>query len=59
VAQIVTDPLAKWETWVQTLGWEDPLEVGMAPHSGILAWSIPMDRGDWHATIHEVANSQT
>ena len=47
------------EIWVRTLGWEDPLEVGMATHSGILAWSIPMDRGDWHAAIHEVANSQT
>ena len=59
VAQIVTNPLAKWETQARTLGWEDPLEVGMATHSGILAWSIPMDRGDWHAAIHEVANSQT
>ena len=29
------------ETWVQYLGWEDPLEVGMATHSNILAWRIP------------------
>ena len=29
------------ETWVQSLGWEDPLEKGMATHSGILAWRIP------------------
>ena len=33
------------ETWVQSLGWEDPLEEGMATHSSILAWRIPMDRG--------------
>ena len=32
------------ETWVQSLGWEDPLEEGMAAHSNILAWRIPMDR---------------
>ena len=32
---------AMWETWVQTLGWEDPLEKGMATHSSILAWEIP------------------
>ena len=33
------------EIWVQSLGWEDPLEEGMANHSNILAWRIPMDRG--------------
>ena len=33
------------ETWVRSLGWEDPLEEGMATHSNILAWRIPMDRG--------------
>ena len=32
---------AMWETWVQSLGWEDPLEEGMATHSSILAWKIP------------------
>ena len=36
-----------WETWVGSLGWEDPLEEGMATHSSILAWRIPMDRGAW------------
>ena len=46
---------AMWETWVQSLGWEDPLEEGMA----ILAWRIPMDRGAWQATGHEVTKSQT
>ena len=41
VAQIVKNPPAVWETWVQSLGWEDPLEKGMAFHSSILAWGIP------------------
>ena len=34
-----------WETWVQLLDWEDSLEEGMATHSSILAWRIPMDKG--------------
>ena len=38
------------ETWVESLGWEDPLEEGMATHSNILAWRIPMNRGAWWAT---------
>ena len=42
-----------WETWVQSLGWEDPLEKGKATHSSILAWRIP-----W-TTVHGVAKSQT
>ena len=36
-----------WETGVQSLGWEDPLEKGKATHSSILAWRIPMDKGAW------------
>ena len=36
---------------------EDPLEEGMATHSSILSWRIPMDRGAWWATVHEVAES--
>ena len=47
------------ETWVQSLGQEDPLEEGMATYSSILAWRIPMDRGTWRATVHEVAESWT
>ena len=39
--------------------WEDPLEEGVATHSSILAWRIPMDRGTWQATDHGVAKSQT
>ena len=41
VAQMVKYPLAMRETWVQSLGWEDPLEKAMATHSSILAWKIP------------------
>ena len=41
VAQTLKNPPAKWETWVQSLGWEDTLEKGMATHSRILAWRIP------------------
>ena len=48
-----------WETWVLSLGWEDPLGKAMATHSSILAWRIPMDRGAWQATVHGVAKSQT
>ena len=47
------------ETWVGSLGWENPLEKGIAPHSSILAWRIPMDRGAWWATVHRVAKSWT
>ena len=57
MAQMVKNPLAIQETWVQSLGWEDPLEEGMATHSGILAWRIPMDRSAWEAIIHGVAKS--
>ena len=59
VAQLVKNPPVMWETWVWSLGWEDPLEEGMATQSSILAWRIPMDRGVWQATIHEVTKSQT
>ena len=59
VAQIVKNPPAMWETRVWSLGWEDPLEEGMATHSSILAWRIPMNRGDWWATVHGVEKSQT
>ena len=40
-----------------TLGWEDPLEEGMATHSSILAWIIPTDRGAWRTTVHGVTYS--
>ena len=41
VAQLVENQSAMWETWIQSLGWEDPLEKGKATHSSILAWRIP------------------
>ena len=41
VAQTVKNPTAMRETWVPSLGWEDPLEEGMATHSNILPWEIP------------------
>ena len=43
VAQLVKNPPAMRETWVWSLGWEDPLEKGKATHSSVLAWRIP-----WH-----------
>ena len=49
---------AMQETQVQSLGREDPLEEGMATHSSILAWRIPMDRRAWRAAVHRVAKSQ-
>ena len=59
VAQTVKNPPAMRETWVQALGWEDPLEEGMATHSSVLAWRISMDRGAWQARVHGVTKSQT
>ena len=56
---MVKYPPAVQETGVQSLGWEDPLEEGMATRSSILAWRIPMDRGAWQATVHGVTKSQT
>ena len=41
VAQLVKNVPAMWETWVRSLGWEDPLEKGKATRSSILAWRIP------------------
>ena len=43
VAQMVKNLPAMWETWVQSLGWKDPLEESLATHSSILAWRISMD----------------
>ena len=57
--QIVKILPAVWETSVQSLGWEDLLEEGMATHSSILAWEIPTDRGAWQAIVHGVTKSQT
>ena len=59
VAQSVKNLSEVQETWVHSLGWEKPLEEGMAMHSSILAWRIPMDRGAWKSTVHGVAKSRT
>ena len=55
MTQMVKNLPAVLETWVRSLGWNDHLEEGMAVHSSILAWRIPMDRG----AVHGVAKSQT
>jgi len=57
VAQTIKNPPAPWESWVQSLDWEDALEEVMATHSSILVWRIPTDRGDWWATVHGVTKS--
>ena len=54
MTQLVKNPPAMWETWVGSLGLEDPLEKGKATHSSILAWRIP-----WTCIVHGVAKSQT
>ena len=54
VGQTVKNSPAMQETWVRSLGWEDPLEEDMATYSSILAWRIPMDRRAWRATVHGV-----
>ena len=58
VAQMVKNLPAMREIWVQSLGWDDPLEKGMATHSSVLAWRIPMGRGAWWATVHGVTKSR-
>ena len=59
VAQLVKNLPAMPETQVQSLGWEDPLEDGVATHSSFLAWRISMDRGAWWAIVHSVTKSGT
>ena len=54
VAQLIKNPLAMWEAWVRSLGWEDPLETGKATHSSILAWRIP-----WTVSSMGLQKSQT
>ena len=56
---MVKIPCAMWETWFQSLVWEDPLEKGKATHSSIRAWRILMDREARWGTVHGVAKSQT
>ena len=53
VAQLVKNPPAIQETWLQSLGQEDLLEEGMATHSSVLAWRIPIRSGAWWATKNQ------
>ena len=59
VAQTVKNLPARQETWVRSLGREDPLEESLATPSSILAWRIPTDRGARGTTVHGVTKSQT
>ena len=59
VAQRIKHLPAMRETWVWSLGWEDPLEKEVATHSSILCLENPMDRGAWWATVHGEAKSWT
>ena len=59
VAQMVKNLPAMQETWILSLGCEDPLEEGMTTHSSILAWRILVNRGALWATVHGVAKSWT
>ena len=52
-ASLMVQP-AVWEPWVPSLGWEDPVEEGMATHARILACRIPMGRGAWWAMVHGI-----
>ena len=56
---MVKNPPAMWETWVRSLGWEDPLEEGMVTHSSILAWKIPWTEKPGGLQSMGVTKSQT
>ena len=59
LAQMVKNLPSVEETWVQSLGWEAPLEEGLATHSSILAWRIPVDREAQWATVYGVKELDT
>ena len=59
VTQMVKNLPAMWETWIWSLGWEDPLEKTMTTHFSILAWRTVMDKGAWWASICLVTKSLT
>ena len=65
MAQLVKNLAAMWDTWVQSLGWEDPMQkLGSYPAEGngyLIQYSgleNSMDRGTWQATVHGVAKSR-
>ena len=59
MAQLVKNLPEMWETWVGSLGWEDPLEEYMATYSNSLVWRIPTDRESQQAIVHGVTKSWT
>ena len=58
MAQVVKNLSAVWETWIWSLGWEDPLKKEMATQSSILAGESD-GQGEWQATVHGVTKSWT
>ena len=59
MAQMVKNSPTVQETWVQSLGWEDPLAKEIATHSGILAWKIPWTEEPGGATVYGIAKVWT
>ena len=59
MVEALKNPPAVQETWVRSLGWEDPLEECMATHSNSLVWRIPMDKESQQATVHKVTELDT
>ena len=57
MAQTVKNLPVLQQTQVQFLGWDGSLEEGVATHSSVLVWRIPMDRGAWQATAHGITES--
>ena len=57
VAQLVKNLPTMWETWVQSLGWEDPLQKGTATHSSVLAWRIPRTEEPGRLPVQGVTES--
>ena len=58
VAQTVKNLPTMWETWIQSLGWEDSLEEGMATHSSILAWRIPQTEEKPHGGLQSTGSQR-
>ena len=59
MVQMVKNPPAMWESWVQSQGWEDAPEEGIETHSSIPARRIPMDRAAWWAAVLGVTKRRT
>ena len=59
MTQLIKNPPAMWETWVQSLDWENPLEKGKATHSSILAWRSPWGRKESDTTEHSTSTAHS